>query len=352
MKKFFLNICAVFLSMQVYSQQSITCESNAPRHHDSLTRHMTTFFSAGNQGIDIVWDFTDVETVRARQNLEFSLATDSTMLFLEPEMMSRLLIDKDSLVCTQYETPLKFMKYDRPLTLLTYPFYYGDILKSTFTGSGIYCKRHFLDNEGTYEVEADAQGSIIIAEGDTLKNVIRLHSTLVNSVAMHALGDTLDIDTTPRKQEIEERYTWYARGHRYPVFETRSLTCYDDMEQVSCQQTAYRCLPTDQILQKDSVNDEIVAIDSLSAAGEQDIIRYNATYDGYRLTLDYDLGEDALVRALVCNRTGFLFFSQKRRNQAGEGYQMTFDCSSLKKGIYILYINVNGKVYSEKIHVE
>lgn len=32
-----------------------------------------------------------------------------------------------------------------------------------------------------------------------------------------------------------------------------------------------------------------------------------------------------------------------------QGYEVQIDCNGLRPGIYILYINVNGKVYSEKV---
>ena len=46
---------------------------------------------------------------------------------------------------------------------------------------------------------------------------------------------------------------------------------------------------------------------------------------------------------------GFLFVSRQWTQEAGQGYSAQIDCNGLRPGVYILYINVNGKVYSEKV---
>ena len=37
------------------------------------------------------------------------------------------------------------------------------------------------------------------------------------------------------------------------------------------------------------------------------------------------------------------------KEKAGQGYYAQIDCNGLRPGVYILYLNVNGKVYSKKI---
>ena len=88
-------------------------------------------------------------------------------------------------------------------------------------------------------MEADAEGKIINCEGDTLNNVIRVHTTRLNSISMHTLSDTLLADTSHIKLEIEERYEWYVKGYRYPMYETTSICFYDNMTPVSYIHKAY-----------------------------------------------------------------------------------------------------------------
>ena len=68
--------------------------------------------------------------------------------------------------------------------------------------------------------------------------------------------------------------------------------------------------------------------------------------DGFPLpTFD----EDATIATIVANHMGLLSVYRQWTQEAGQGYSMQIDCSGLRPGIYILYINVNGKVYSEKV---
>jgi hypothetical protein len=46
---------------------------------------------------------------------------------------------------------------------------------------------------------------------------------------------------------------------------------------------------------------------------------------------------------------GMLYRRESFSMPAGEGYSKTVDCTGLLPGTYILYLNVNGKVYTEKV---
>ena len=63
----------------------------------------------------------------------------------------------------------------------------------------------------------------------------------------------------------------------------------------------------------------------------------------------YDLDEDATITTIVANHMGMLCVSRQWTQNAGQGYSTQIDCNGLLPGVYILYINVNGKVYSEKV---
>ena len=46
---------------------------------------------------------------------------------------------------------------------------------------------------------------------------------------------------------------------------------------------------------------------------------------------------------------GMLYDNRQWTQSAGQGYTAQIECYGLPTGMYILYINVNGKVYSEKV---
>lgn len=339
----------VGMTMALYSHgQTIGHETNAPRCGDSYTLRQLDYFSPGNEGKDVVWDFSELKSTGRKVQKEYFLSTDSVLSCVDGESLSRYSLTDDTLYCLGYDTRLKHMDYTQPMAMMTYPFSYGYSITNPYNGIGDYCKRLILKNGGTLMVEADAEGVIINQEGDTLKNVLRVHTTRLNSVSMHALSDTLMADTSRMKQEIEEHYAWYVRGYRYPMYETSSICFYDNMTPVSCIQKAYHYCADDMSEMNDSVNEEILAADSIAEVGEQDIIHYTIKNDGSTLTMDYSLDADASINALVSNNRGMLYGRRSTRQPAGTDYQMDFDIVSLPKGDYVLYVNVNGKVYNEK----
>ena len=328
--------------------QTIDMATNAPRCGDGYVVRQMEYFAQGDEGKNVLWDFSELKSLDKKSRREYFLSRDSILTGVDEECARKYELTGDSLRCLGYDTRLKHMEYSEPMTLMTYPFGYGYNITNTYHGKGDYCKRLLLRNGGTLMVEADAEGSIVYNEGDTLKNVLRVHTTRLNSVSLHAQTDTLMEDTSRMKQEIEEHYAWYVRGYRYPMYETSSITFYDNMTPVSCIQKAYRYLPEDLVEMEDSVNSEILAQDSLSMVAEQDIIHYTIKNDGYNLTMDYTLDADACINALICNSRGMLYGRKSVKQPAGSDYQLTFDIMSLPQGEYVLYINVNGKVYNEK----
>lgn len=350
-QRLLLGACLCF-SLGLSAQTTISHATNSPRSGDVLVKQQIEYFSDGEEGSDAVWDFSDLRTTGEMFVQEYLCDSDSVLIGTDPEMMYRYGKGKDSLNLVSVESPLKIIRYETPQTLITYPFLYGSNICNPFYGIGAYCKQQTIRHKGTLLVEANAQGSIIEAGGDTLRNALRVHSLRISSLSMHSPSDTLYSDSSYQKQEIEEKDQWYVRGYRYPIYETVSTTYYDDMTQVSCIQNAYHYLPEDQVALGDPVNEDILMEDSIAQAAAMDIIHYTVEYDGNTLTLNYDLDADATISTVICNKMGMLFQRRSERIAAGQDYQMQFNCSGLRPDDYILYINVNGKVYSEKFKVK
>jgi hypothetical protein len=70
---------------------------------------------------------------------------------------------------------------------------------------------------------------------------------------------------------------------------------------------------------------------------------------GRNIVISYGLDDDATIQTIVANHMGMLCSSRQWTQPAGQGYMSQIDCTGLPSGMYILYINVNGKVYSEKV---
>lgn len=342
-------LLSAFLALPLHAQ--VTYELNGMRIGDKIEKQQIEYVSAGEDGEDAVWDFSGLSPKR-QFPIEVAFSADSTEIYeISPERISKYSLSRDSLIYVGYEKPLERIDYQAPIKLLPYPFQYGDSFSSPYTGLGYYCQMHEIETGGNIEVEADGKGSIILSSGDTLKNVLRIHSLRTGFYYMHQEDDTTDIAKSRKKQEIEERYLWYARGYRYPVIETISTAYYDNMNMVSCIQTAYRYNTDDQKHLYDPQNDSILYADSINASQplSPDIIDYSITTNGRAVNIKYSLTEDASISILLCNHRGMTYRHSHFSMPAGEGYETSIDTSGLQPDTYILYINVNGKVHSEKV---
>ena len=104
---------------------------------------------------------------------------------------------------------------------------------------------------------------------------------------------------------------------------------------------------TDSIAVKQAILNDSELLARIQQAA--DIIHYQIEVHGNVLQMTYGLDEDATIATIVANRMGMVCVSRQWTQEAGQGYSAQIDCSGLRPGIYILYINVNGKVYSEKV---
>lgn len=368
-----LVLSFVFLSLSI-SSQTVDYKANIPRSGDIMSRQILEPFPQGDSGQGILWDFScltqesdSVEDIY----VEYFIDPDSSRLSVaDGDFILRYSDLSDTLQVIGKETPLERICYDTPQTVMTYPFTYGNVISGSYGGHGTYCSRLNVSVAGTLLVEADAEGIILTSECDTLYNVLRVHTLRTGSISMNSVMDANNSDTTHVKQEIEERYEWYARGYRYPLYEKATVAYYDNMTMIHESHSASRISPDFMHLPDDSCNDSILAydayvrsamfpIDGLQPSGPDgsdpenaDIIRYTVLTDGNSLILDYDLDQDATLTFIICNKMGMLFVNRRENVKAGSEHTAEFDLSGLVPNDYILYINVNGTIYSEVFNVK
>ena len=355
MKQYLLILSFFMTGTMAYSQElphSLTFEANSLLLDATLQVSHYSFSGQGDAGQEIVWDFSDVDFTGSDE-MSFVYDTTSTCIMgISSDGIDRYSQDEYGIRLLSHDTRLRGLSYNNPVPCTLFPMNYGDTLSCFVEATGQYCQTLNFHTQGTRYLEADGYGTIVIPGGDTLKHVLRIHSQSVVAVEMHEPADTLPDRLTNIKQEISDTYSWYARGFRYPVYETRSVACYDDMSMVSCRQEAISCGTYSQLSITDEVND---SIRNLKPIGEQgingnSIIDYSVQYAGNEVIVDFTLTEEANVNAILCNAMGMVFRRFSSFYSEGE-HSFSLDCSGMTHDTYILYINVNGTVFSEKVHV-
>lgn len=358
----------VLLCPCVFSQ-TVNRSTNIPRNGDIMIRQMLEVFSPGNNGKDVIWDFSSLsQESDSDENIyvEYFIDPEASRLSVaDGNVVFRYSDLEDTLQVVGRETTLERICYDVPQTVMTYPFTYGSVISGPYKGHGTYCSRLNIRVAGTILVESDAEGIIITGECDTLYDVMRVRTLRTGSISMHSVADADFSDTSHIKQEIEERFEWYVSGYRYPLYETTTVAYYDNMTMLYDTHSASRISPDCMHLSADPENDSILAHTSrFSCDGQQssfsdsitpenlDIIRYNVLTDSNTLTLEYDLDKDATLTYIICNKMGMLYVNLREIVKAGLGYKAEFDLSGFIPNDYILYISVNGTVYSEVFKVK
>lgn len=353
-QRFLFLILSLAIVFPVFSQtNAITREANMMSDSDEIALQELRYFRPGGSGKDVLWDFSGMDG--NEEGLKVSLLKDTLNrhILIDGETIRYYALDGDSLTLTSSESPLSIITFEHPQLVMRYPLAYGDSVSSPFLGQGVYCGDHHYRERGQSSVIADAMGRIVL-DDDTIPNVLRTYSLKSYSICMDM--DSAGLDTAKLKQVIEERYDWYAQGYRYPVFTTVISTSYDDAVPIGTTQRAYCMLPDVQNLQDDPYNRDVRRQDSIDNAkggmASADIFHYSASqYDGH-LTVDYSLDSDADITVLVSDVMGVTYRRSHFHNVKGDGYTMSIDCSGLRYGQYILYLNVNGKIYSENITIK
>ena len=336
--------------VSVYGQVHLS--DMEPSTSDSLQKSKIRYFSPGEGGKKRVWDFS--KKLGSKNSSQVTFMTDSTgaLSIIEPGKINYYRTTADSLILYGSESPLEKREYTIEKIYKKFPLVYGDSISMPFRCEGVYCGNHLFREVGTTTVKVDALGTIVIAENDTLRNVRRVHTIDAYSICMDI--DSAALDTARLTQVIDERYEWYLTDSQYPIIEDVMSTCYYNMDVVGTTKYALCNLPdnltADYVTREEEFDDEEeqegFGDGGLSTA---DIIHYQVETQGKNIIITYDLDEDATIQTIVGNHMGMLCQSRQWTQPAGQGYSRQIDCTGLRSGMYILYINVNGKVYSEKV---
>ena len=348
--RLFISALSLLLGMSLaYGQVNLSDMALAST--DSLQKSRIRFFSPGDGGNNKVWDFS--QKLGSKESAKVMFTKDSTGVIsaIEPGRISYYRTTPDTLILFGSESSLEKREYAVEKISKKFPLEYGDSVSMPFRCEGMYCGDHPFREAGTTTIKVDAVGSIVLAENDTVRNVRRVHTIDAYSICMDL--DSAALDTAKLTQVIDERYEWYLPESQYPIIENVSSTTCLNMDIIGTTKYAYCNLPEDEALLYITSDDgnETDLQDDFTDEGLQipDIIHYNIETRGKTIHLSYDLDKDAAITAIVANHMGILCMSRQWTQEAGTGYSVEINCNGSRSGVYILYINVNGKVYSEKV---
>lgn len=345
------------------AQNTLTQRCNLMQPGDSVTLHVVDYVDAGTGGENAIWDFCGLDSIGVYY-IKFDTIKHTQLAGFDFQNIYKFSQDRNLLLLSAKESALQGTYYLHPQLLQAFPFQYGQVVSKEYKGEGRYCGTHYERTFGNVQITADGQGTLILSEKDTLLNTLRVYT--VNTAAIRLNSDSCRNDSDNLKQIITERYQWFTRGYRYPVFETVTSSTYDNTNHVSTQQHAYCCPPSIQAMISDPINEEIRQNDALAGhnqnnkdnedtqhkkGGDRCVFNYDVTLDGAQIHLVYDVSESAHIHIMVVDIMGIVYRDVEQASEVGSNV-IDIDCAGLRNGQYILYMNVNGSVYNHKVTIK
>ena len=240
-----------------FAQTSITRQYNGYRDGDKLYRVVADDTSPGDRGEDCVWEMPSAQKDDKYFKQTIFLRNDSLTIVEGDLMLHYIATDKD-LSMRGFQTREMYSVHDRLVPELKYPFAYGDSIAGTFSCKTVYSATFSDEGEGFCYTVCDGRG--VLTDGNqTLKDVLRVHhhDTIVSEY------DNEDGDEEEHivSEVTEDKYLWYYAGCRYPVMDTRIITCKENGNVVSDTTFTSLYLPDLQLseLAFDDANSQLIA---------------------------------------------------------------------------------------------
>lgn len=187
---------------------------------------------------------------------------------------------------------------------------------------------------------------------------------------MKTAGDVMKRLDSDSVKWIVDTYQWYARGYRYPVFETIETRICNKGDSLQHFRNAYYIArDVQEDLYTDEVNERLremalenyaaqdvgqnVSSESLSQNSDFHSFHYNCflTDGNQNLKIEFYREKPLPIEITLSNVHGIVY--HHARLEAGTGIEaMDFSVSDLPSSVYILSVSVDGERFSEKIDID
>ncbi len=283
-------------SCLVYSQQTLQESLHMFRDGDAIVKQQVLYKDPGRSGENVLWDFSNLSAINEEYKLVYRAAGEDLIIGTEHNTMYYYSLSNDSLLLWGYENPTTLLRNHQPELLLKFPVSQGDRTQSYYWGEGKYCDKLYFSAMGTVNSHADATGTLILPDKDTIQNAFRVRTVkwiaeemcllsekyrrdTIQSISADSINYRLTNDSTLIGVET---YRWYVRGYRYPVFETVQtvINRKDSTQNETFFNTAFFYPPqSHSYLEDDELNQALLQNDSVQGVHSSPSGPYNPWYD-------------------------------------------------------------------------
>lgn len=245
MNKVIFLIISAFLTQNLIlsAETTITKDLQSFRKSDVLYKQQIEYKDPGRNGQNVVWDFSSLNFINERYQVKYlepAVIKPDTLCItnIEHRTKYKFFQSNDSLFLAGFENSGTKHNFNNPQLVMHFPLTYTDSIFKEYSGTGIYKDMLYVVTKGVSYSVADATGTLILPEDDTLRHVLRVRTqqeyiqmtypkeyspdiqlSYLDSLSIAAIDSarTADTDTIYYRTEI---CRWYGAGYRYPVFET------------------------------------------------------------------------------------------------------------------------------------
>lgn len=339
MKRILLLIVGLTIAFNISAQTILSFKSHGLQPDEQNPMMLTKYVDPGQDGQNVTWDFSALEAtnnfIGNLQSPSFvkgsgRFSTANTTL---EEFGSYFFFNSNSSVLEQYGYLSNggglAIEYTKPFVKMRYPFSFNSSYSGDFEGKYFAEEKEVGDIAGTYQVDGDAIGTLILPEGKSFRNALRVKE--VKSYDQKLNGSTTKI--------IETTYRWYVNEHRFPILVL--IKCNYTFENGQTSVTT-----------KAAYNSKVLMMNSNLTTDNSSYkleVYPNPYYDKVNINLQIDSKSKVTITVydLIGKRVAIL--ADKFEDTGDLTYNFSAKELGLAKGTYIVKVKVNNSEATRKI---
>lgn len=267
------------------------------------------------------------------------------------------------------ENPQYKVFYSEKEMWLPYPFKLGDKVSGIFYGDGHYCDKLYVREYGQYQTVADSIGTLILPSGDSIPNVLCIHSIKYKNIVSYPI-DTLCNTFQITKDSVykyininanvlkEECYRWYKSGYRYPIIISKVFSNMNG-KNIYDKITYYYPPEEQRYLSLDDENNKIrnKNLNNILNPSGTDTngalnYKFSCNQEQKMISILFNNSSTAKVSITLADNSGIVYQSRQCNIQSGKLDEINISYAGLNQGEYILNIHSVNNTYVEKFKVK
>jgi hypothetical protein len=323
------------LLFPLLAQTVINYPAQVMQDGDVISLRRLDTISPGNAGDNQIWDYSNAKmgdnyVIKCKQTETTDNTVKSFACNENGERTSFYTISPSKKLYNGFTSSTSKVIFDEPIEDMSYPFYYNSeidgVMKGTYTKNG---ENSTID--GTYKIVADAWGTLLLPNGKTLKNVLRVKT--YEEYNQYA-------ETT--YHIIANKYAFYSSDSSYPVLQIKDgdITC-----DCGCNRREYNAFFNESVTSTLNNN-----INNKNNSGSPKF-----TYEVFpnpfqtEFKLNYSIQASAKINITILDLSGKQIQVLLNSTQEQGTYSIIANLDGPHGAVFILKMEVNDVVYSEKI---